>query len=88
MESIMKKDILNRYYWVLNVLESCQTDEQIETAQRLFENFIRLHNSDMPDSHITSFKKIFESEKKGKSISLKTKKKRGFGCNVSKFFSF
>jgi len=88
MESIMKKDILNRYCWVLNVLESCQTDEQIETAQRLFENFIRLHNSDMPDSHITSFKKIFESEKKGKSISLKTKKKRGFGFNVSKFFSF
>ena len=85
---MIKKNILNRYYWVLNVLESCQTDEQIETTNKLFENFLKMHYLDMTDSNITSFKKIFESEKKGKSISLKNRKKRGFGCNVSKFFSF
>ena len=88
MEKMIKKDILNRYYWILNVLDSCRTDEQIETAEKLFENFLKLHDLHMLDSHITSFRKVFESEKKGKSISLKTRKKRGFGFNVSKFFSF
>lgn len=84
----MKKEILSRYYWVLNVLESCQTDEQIETCQRLFNNFLRLHDLEMPDSHITSFRKVFETEKKAKSVGLKTKKKKGFGFKASKFFLF
>ena len=88
MEDMMKKDILNRYCWVLNVLESCRTDEQIESAQKLFENFLKLHDLDMTDSHITSFKKVFEVEKKAKSVSLRTKKKSGFGFNTSKFFLF
>lgn len=85
---MIKKDILNRYCWVLKVLDSCRTDEQIETTQKLLDNFLKLHDSDMPDSHITSFKKVFENEKKIKSNSLKTKKRKSFGFNASKFFIF
>ena len=85
---MIKKDILNRYCWVLKVLESCRTDEQIETTQKLLDNFLKLHDLDMPDSHITSFKKVFETEKKAKSISLKTKKRKTFGFSASKFFLF
>lgn len=88
MENMIKKDILNRYCWVLKVLDSCRTDEQIETTQKLLDNFLKLHDSDMPDSHITSFKKVFENEKKIKSNSLKTKKRTSFGFNASKFFIF
>lgn len=85
----MKKDILNRYCWVLNVLESCKTDEQVATAQKLFDNFLKLHDVDMTDSNISTFTKVFENEKKSKSINLKSKgNKNKFGFKMSKFFLF
>ena len=84
----MEKEILNRYCWVLNVLESCKTDEQIEVAQKLFENFLKLHNLGIGNNHITALKKSFEAEKKSKSSGLKSKTKRLFKFNPSKFFLF
>lgn len=86
---MMKKDILSRYCWILNVLESCKTDEQIETTQKLFNNFLKLHDSEITDSNISSFKKVFENEKKSKCLNLKSKKsKNRFGFKMSKFFLF
>ena len=84
----MNKEILNRYCWVLNVLESCQNDEQIETTQKLFDNFIKLHNREILDGHVASFEKVFESEKKAKFRSLRVKKRKTFGFKISKFFLF
>lgn len=88
MENMIKKEILNQYCWVLKVLESCRTDEHIENTQKLLDNFLKLHDLDMSDSHITSLKKVFDSEKKAKSIYLKTKKRKTFGFSASKFFLF
>lgn len=80
---MIKRDVLNKFCWVLNVLDSCENESQIQTSQNLFNNFLKLY--DMKDSHIITFKKVFDDEINLKlyNLSRNTKKSNRLKLSVS-----
>lgn len=81
---MIQKNALDRFCWILNVLESCKNEDQIKTTQNLFENFMRQNRKQMISSHIETFNRVFDSEKKTISLNLRRKTK----FISSKFYSF
>lgn len=85
---MLERKILNQYCWILKVLDSCQTIVQIDTCHNLFNNFMKQNRDSMSNSHIETFTKVFEAEKKNKCYQFHQKRKSKYTFNSSKFFLF
>jgi regulator of sigma D len=85
---MLERKLLNQYCWILKVLNSCQTNEQLDSCHNLFDNFMKQNRDSMSNAHFETFTKVFEVEKKTKSYSFHQKKKSKFTFNSSKFFLF
>lgn len=82
-----KNDLLNQYTWVMKVLESCENETQVKTAEKLFELYVKKWDNSLTDKQISTLSSNFEKEKKGKLY--KTRKRKGtILSTVSQFFLF
>lgn len=85
---MLENKLLKQYCWILRVLDSCRNEEQIETCQNLFSNFMKNNIDIISNAHSDTFVKVFEVEKKNKTYSLYQKRKSKSSFNSSKFFKF
>ena len=85
---MLQKKIINQYFWILKVLDSCQTNLQLDTCHNLFNNFMKQNKESMSNAHIETFNKVFEAEKKNKCYQFHQKRKSRSSFNSSKFFLF
>jgi len=60
------------YDWVLKVLKSCETKEQLQVAQKLFDNFIYKWLSDLSEEKTLTFNWNFQKHKSQKIIELRS----------------
>ena len=56
--------IFSQYAWVLDVLTSCENEEQIGTSEKLFELFLINWGKSIPSSTKTILVREFENDKK------------------------
>jgi len=59
------------YGWVLKVLDSCKTKEQVDTCQTLFNNFIYKWIHDLSEERTLTFNWNFQKHKSQKLITIK-----------------
>lgn len=59
------------YGWVLKVLESCITQEQVKVCEKLFNNFIYKWVDELSEERTMTFNWNFQKHKSQKLIKLK-----------------
>lgn len=67
-------DVLNiqkDYGWVLKVLESCRTNEQIQTCEKVFKNFINKWVDELSEERLMTFNWNFQKHRSQKLINLR-----------------
>lgn len=60
-------NVQNEYAWVIEVLESCLTESQISTSEKLFRQFIMKWKNEIPDERKEKLNDNF-----GKLVKIKT----------------
>lgn len=60
------------YSWVINVLESCKTNDQIKTSENLFKLFLKKWEDEISDIKKIQFVNNFEKLVKHRKFMLKT----------------
>lgn len=63
--------MISEYSWVLNVLDSCKTEEQIKTSENLFNLFLNKWEEDISDIKKIDMTHKFNKLKNYKKNSLK-----------------
>ena len=81
-----REDYFEQYSWVLKVLSSCETEEQINTTEKLFKLYMKRWNKEMNLNFKVTFENNFDKEKKIKFLSL-GKNRKSFLCKFSQFFT-
>ncbi len=72
---MLNNDVLNQYSWVMKVLDSCQNDSQLQTANKLFELFLKRWGLKSNDKYLLTLSSNFEKEKKSKQHTFRKKTK-------------
>ena len=59
------------YGWVLKVLDSCITQEQVKVCEKLFNNFIYKWVDELSEERLMTFNWNFQKHKSQKLIKIK-----------------
>jgi uncharacterized protein YeaO (DUF488 family) len=62
-----------QYSWVLKVLDSCDTEKQIITCEKLFELFMNKWEDEMTMDKNIELTSLFEKIKKTKILTIRKK---------------
>lgn len=85
-KNMNRKGLYNQYTWVMNVLDSCENPQQVETAQKLFALYLKKWDKDMSNGCKSTFVNNFDKEKRTKHLKLK--KTGSFFSKFSQLFLF
>lgn len=64
-------NIQNDYTWVVKVLESCLTESQINTSEKLFRQFLGKWKNEIPDERRDRLNDNFGKLVKSKTVELR-----------------
>jgi len=64
-------NIQNDYTWVVKVLESCLTESQISTSEKLFGQFLGKWKNEIPDERRDRLNDNFGKLVKSKTVELR-----------------
>ena len=63
-DKMENQKMFSQYTWILRVLTSCENEEQIQTSEKLFKNFLGNWERTLSTSTKSIFVKEFETDKK------------------------